>query len=251
MKTIEITLNPAELDALIAVVVGRRNLLDQRAGMRSRPKALRTVDREELTFLTALQAKLTAQATAVPVAVPAPKTVLGVRETSAGVYRVTFDGAVRGDSRGYDYRGAVEEARRLVAIDPDCRILAEPLRVPATADAVTDLEAQVLLQLARNLFTSINGGEPTRYQDCSDQLWSDCLDQHSGGDPANTITGRRLSAICGTLAQKGMLVRGSSGRDAWTSITQLGFDAYVAAREAGRYGSADLKRALDAVENHR
>lgn len=42
------------------------------------------------------------------------KKVVGITETSANVWRVTFNGSVLGDSRGYDRAGALAEAKRYV-----------------------------------------------------------------------------------------------------------------------------------------
>jgi hypothetical protein len=44
-------------------------------------------------------------------------TEISVRETSRNVWRVTFNGAVYGDSRGYAYEDARREAIRLVDQD--------------------------------------------------------------------------------------------------------------------------------------
>jgi hypothetical protein len=42
---------------------------------------------------------------------------ISIRETSRNVWRVTFNGAVLGDSRGYAYADARREALRLVEQD--------------------------------------------------------------------------------------------------------------------------------------
>lgn len=41
--------------------------------------------------------------------------VIGIKETSANCFRLSFDGHVLGDSRGYSRNEAIAEARRFVA----------------------------------------------------------------------------------------------------------------------------------------
>lgn len=40
--------------------------------------------------------------------------IVGIKETSPAVWRLTFDGAVLGDSRGYDRDEAIAKARSFV-----------------------------------------------------------------------------------------------------------------------------------------
>jgi hypothetical protein len=42
---------------------------------------------------------------------------IGIKETSPGTYRLTFDGTVLGDSRGYTKSQALDAARSFVARD--------------------------------------------------------------------------------------------------------------------------------------
>lgn len=51
------------------------------------------------------------------------KQVISIKETSPDVWRVTFDGKVLGDSRGFDRAGALREARDVVGADPAGREL--------------------------------------------------------------------------------------------------------------------------------
>ena len=41
--------------------------------------------------------------------------VVGIEETSPGTFRLTFDGRILGDSRGYGRAEAIEKARAFVA----------------------------------------------------------------------------------------------------------------------------------------
>ena len=41
--------------------------------------------------------------------------IVGIKETSTDVFRLSFDGAVLGDSHGYDRDEAIVEARKFVA----------------------------------------------------------------------------------------------------------------------------------------
>ena len=43
--------------------------------------------------------------------------IIGIKETSANVWRLTFDGTVLGDSRGYDKNTATQKARSFVERD--------------------------------------------------------------------------------------------------------------------------------------
>lgn len=90
---------------------------------------------------------------------------------------------------------------------------------------MTDLELKAMTALVLNLFTGTNGAKPTRYEDCGDDLWSDCLDQTNG----EALPPKQMAALCGTLAQKGFVVSGGKGRDAWIRVTRAGYDAWVAA----------------------
>jgi len=94
---------------------------------------------------------------------------------------------------------------------------------------MTDLELKAMHALVHNLFTSANGGTPTRYEDCGDELWSNCLGQTSL-KPSEELPPKQMAALCGTLAQKGLVVSGGKGRDAWIRVTRAGYDAWVAAK---------------------
>lgn len=52
---------------------------------------------------------------------------VGIRETSPGTWRLTFDGRVLGDSRGYDKHRAIEEACRTVTRSPQYHRLDDSL----------------------------------------------------------------------------------------------------------------------------
>lgn len=56
---------------------------------------------------------------------PIKKQVIGIAETSPNVWRLTFDGRVLGDSRGYSKREAQNEANSWVARHPDYYELAK------------------------------------------------------------------------------------------------------------------------------
>lgn len=52
-----------------------------------------------------------------------PKQVIGIKETSRDCWRLSFDGCVLGDSRGYRKDRAETEARAWIARHPDAYTL--------------------------------------------------------------------------------------------------------------------------------
>src|SRR4051812_7124568 len=63
----------------------------------------------------------------------APRQIIGIAKSSPtyDVWRLTYDGNILGDSRGYSREKAIEEARRTVARDPDNRALDPALTAPS------------------------------------------------------------------------------------------------------------------------
>lgn len=87
--------------------------------------------------------------------------------------------------------------------------------------ATTANENAVLKAILRNYFTSINGGDPANYQEASDWVLSDCIND---SDFPSGITSRALAGVCGSLATKGLVETNGSGREACIRLTVAGYE---------------------------
>lgn len=79
----------------------------------------------------------------------------------------------------------------------------------------TELEHQMLANIARNEMTPLNGAEPDTVADCI--CYADCLEN----GPYN-LTVRQISGLMSQLTQKGLVV--TDGEN--VSLTPAGFAAY-------------------------
>lgn len=100
---------------------------------------------------------------------------------------------------------------------------------------VTANERIVLNMIARNLYQPQNGARPEGYDDTSD-VWSNCLDSHNAPE---SLSGATLSAVCGSLAKKGLVrtyddnrtkaQRGHGPDESTIALTESGFAAWLEA----------------------
>lgn len=85
----------------------------------------------------------------------------------------------------------------------------------------TDKEYRVLRAILLNDFTNVNGAMPENYADAT-EIWANSI--NDSAEPSG-ITGRSLSGVCSTLAQKGLIYANGRGEDATVRLTQGGYDA--------------------------
>ena len=86
---------------------------------------------------------------------------------------------------------------------------------------ITTNEAAVLRSIATNYYNSLNGGAPSNYAEANNPVWSELINDAS---IPSGITGKSLSGVCGSLAQKGFI--GSDGECTW--LTETGWNALIA-----------------------
>lgn len=90
---------------------------------------------------------------------------------------------------------------------------------------ITLSEAKVLRAIATNCFNCLNYGIPASYEEASNDVWSDCIDD---AKIPSGLAPRSIAGVCGSLARKG-LVQSSAWDDSDNVIrmTEAGFDAMM------------------------
>jgi len=84
---------------------------------------------------------------------------------------------------------------------------------------ITELEKQIIINIAENLYTPLNGCEPDETRDAT--CWTDCV----GSDGPYQLEGKVLSGGFSSLTKKG-LIWSESGREGITGLTDFGLKVY-------------------------
>lgn len=89
---------------------------------------------------------------------------------------------------------------------------------------ITENEAKVLRAIATNCFNVLNYGIPSSYEDASNWVWTDCL--NDAKFPSG-IEGKSLSGVCGSLSKKGLIESDDCPGEESILLTEAGFDAMM------------------------
>lgn len=89
---------------------------------------------------------------------------------------------------------------------------------------VTDLEKAVMINIAENEMTELNGGVPTEASET--WTWTDSIEYGGPGGDIPNVSGKQLSGVMSSLIKK-ELVYTMEDRDGDSSgLTEEGFEVY-------------------------
>ena len=119
---------------------------------------------------------------------------------------ITADARTKVETITAEVVAAVEAGSAERVAEPGCQPLPK----------LTRGERQLLVNIARNLMTPVNGAEPTTLDEAG-SVWRECLDQGP-----ETITPTSLPGLVASLTKKGLATANGES----VGLTALGFAAY-------------------------